>query len=138
VKAKARAVLAGLALLALWPAVHHALVRHADLHPWKLGGWSMYAVPISPPRFELEGLLGTRRLPIDPAALPLELLRDFGRFTRWRLVFGRAVSPEPVARRILEAAPELDGLVVVVRHFVIERETARVRWREDRYLVHRD
>jgi hypothetical protein len=73
---KKRVLAAGLTALIVWPAIHFALVKALNIHPWRFAGWAMYAV-------------------LHPRAVTIDTWRcDFGRPPRChaRIPFG-ALSP---------------------------------------------
>ncbi len=80
-------VYAGMIGLAVWPALHIALVVEYGVNPWKLAGWGMYSAPQIAPEVRLFGLasgagaalfliVGHGFLAINVVALMLRLLFD--------------------------------------------------------------
>ncbi|MGH0030552.1 MAG: hypothetical protein ACQGVC_12225 [Myxococcota bacterium] len=111
----ARARVAGtlLLLVAAWPLVHRQLVVHQDVDPWKLYGFAMYCTPHSV-AVDLIDRSGPRAREIGRRELPPALRDSFDRFVARRSTLGRFVSPEPLAREVLDAFPEVRTLSVAV------------------------
>lgn len=130
-----RRILAGLLLgVALWPAVHHALVRGASIDPWKLFGWAMYAAPPGRVQVRVDGVARGARSP----------LRLFGEaadardaFARRRASLGRLARPDALAEEVLATDPDLDEVVVVVRGWSLDARSARLRTRDEEIRVSR-
>jgi hypothetical protein len=134
---KTRVAVALVALGALWPLCHRALVAWLDVNPWKLGGFAMYTTAMPP---LLVGLFGERQgrlVAIDPGALPHDARALLQRFEQERHALGRLRSPEDVARRVLIARPELERVVVVVQRTTLDPATARMMATSRRYAYPR-
>ncbi|HEY8518164.1 MAG TPA: hypothetical protein VIS07_21855 [Candidatus Binatia bacterium] len=123
---KARTALASVALVALWPLCHRALVAWLDVNPWKLGGFAMYTTATPPLLIglfsERDGRLGL----IEPSTLPLDAQRLLERFERERHALGDLRSPDDVAQRVLAARPDVERLVVVVQRMALDPQSARM------------
>lgn len=121
---KERAALAALVVLALWPAVHHALYRIARIDPWKLCGFAMYSRPHAAHQLALWGLGdGTaRELTVDTPALAAVVER----VGRRRGALGALQPVDPIGRAALEAHPELDAVRIIVRRIAFDCRSARI------------
>lgn len=116
-----------LGAVALWPAVHHGVARSFETDPWKLFGWAMYAAPPGRVQVRVDRVdEGGRR----PLPLLGELARARDAFARRRASLGRLARADALARRVLDASPELREIVVVVRRWGLDRRSA--------LLVHSD
>ncbi len=122
--AKKRLAVALLACCVIWPGIHHALARIYDFDPWKFFGWSMYAVP-NPTVDVTVGRIDEGRLQV--VVLDGALADTAGRFAARRAVLGKWLPPDDLAREILAAHPGVDRMVVRVRRWVVDRETALIR-----------
>jgi hypothetical protein len=131
---KRRIVIAFLALFAVWPAAHRALVAAFDVNPWKLGGWAMYVRPHFPPELRLYVLRGGNE-------------REIARLTPWertladelverRFVLGELASPDPLARALLERIRG-DGVAIELRTRFLDPATAHIGERVDRHELRR-
>ncbi|HSQ00629.1 MAG TPA: hypothetical protein VL049_25680, partial [Candidatus Dormibacteraeota bacterium] len=67
--AKQRLVVSVLAVLALWPLAHRALVWRYDLDPWRFFGWAMYCTPRLPVDVSLFAVEDGARVPVELASL---------------------------------------------------------------------
>jgi hypothetical protein len=121
--ARRRCLCVALAAAALWPAIHHVLARTVETDPWKLFGWSMYAAPPGRVQVRIDGVDSDGRRP-----LPLfgELAEARDAFAGRRASLGRLARPDVVAERVLASDPDLEAVVVVVRRFGLDPETARL------------
>ncbi len=119
-----------LALCVVWPGIHHALARTYDFDPWKFFGWSMYAVP-NPSVDVTVGRIDQGRLEV--VVLEGALATNAAQFASRRAVLGRWLAPDELARQVLAEHPRVDRLVVRVRHWIVDRETARFRPVHDDY-----
>jgi hypothetical protein len=126
-----------LALVLLWPPVQRVLVSRQDVNPWKLGGFAMYAVPTPPVLVAvLEATPGGLR-PLDSRKLPEHARREHETFQMRRHVLGALHEPDVLARAVLTAQPELPGIVIAVQRMKLDRHTARMTSRRDRYVYDR-
>lgn len=118
----------------LWPPVQHVAARTFELDPWAFFGFAMYAVP------NLRVNVRAARLAsLDPHAEPdwnaispvsYAALRSFAeRRARW----GRLLAPDNVARELFAAQPDLPGLLIRVRRWVIAPESSRLEPRDTDY-----
>src|SRR5690242_3894312 len=95
---KRSAMIGFLICFALWPALHHVLVRHFEMNPWKFFGWSMYCVPatfVHVSAFEREGHADH---PIDLASIQEKV----DEFVHDRWVYGTLLTPRRIAPSIFE------------------------------------
>lgn len=121
---------AGLILfLALWPAIHHGLVRSHGIDAWRFLGWSMYATPNAQIRLGLRGFVGERELQFGVGAKA----REAGnRYARRLANVGDFASARALADAAFEEHPDLDALDVVVYKRVLDRKSARFETLESR------
>ncbi len=124
---KQRIIVASLAVLVLWPGVHHVLARHVDFDPWELFGWSMYAVPLPRVQVGLEERVGGRDRYLTPRGEELERLKHYGRL---RTTLGEWAPTEAYARYLLEVSPERDAVTITLRRWHLERGSARLNYRD--------
>lgn len=116
-----------LTAFALWPLVHHAVVKRHFASPWRLFGWAMYCVPVYQPQVRFFAASGDTRTEIPfPAADPDDA-RTLARFIRYRAELGTLVSAEDVGRIVLREHPELDAVVVHVEQPVYHYDSDRIR-----------
>jgi hypothetical protein len=135
---KRSVVLAVLAVVALWPLAHRALVALWGIHPWKLSSWAMYASPVPPSLTLVLVPEGRHWTPLDEAALPASarsVLRDF---RRDRTALGWLRPPSDVAEAVFEADPDLEALVVAIQRFELDHESARITSVKDQYTYVRE
>ena len=126
---KRRAVVAGVVLFALWPALHRGIVAAYDANPWKLAGWAMYTRPHFLSEVELSWLRGDQQLPVELTPWERTLLEEF---VERRYTLGELASPESVARAVLDRHEGDDAVVVEVRTRFFDLESARILEREER------
>ena len=131
-RSRRRLLVGLLAVAALWPALHHVLARTAHTDPWKLFGWSMYAAPPGRVQVRVDRIdAGERR----PLRLFGELARARDAYAGRRASLGRLARPDGLAQQILASDPELEEVVVVVRRWGLDPDSARLitEDREARY-----
>ncbi len=124
-RARRVGVLAVLALVALWPLAHRAIVARYDVNPWKLGGFAMYTTY----RTWQVGLFdakGKQLRPIDPRSLPVSARQAILDFRAQRSAIGTFARPTAMARAVFDARPDLDRMLVVVERFALDPETGRI------------
>ena len=136
--AKQRLVVAALAVLAVWPLAHRALVVRYDLDPWRFFGWAMYCTPKLPTDIYLFAVENGVRVPVDPQSLTPAQRRSVYALLRRRSVWGSLASPEHVGSTILAAKPEADAVEVVVSKWYLDPATAQIATRDERYRFQRD
>lgn len=115
-----------LATLTVWPAVHHLLASRLDLDPWLLLAWSMYTVPDPRVQVNVAEVRGDRVIPIE---LRADLRDKARRFAIFRESLGALARPDRLVRDVL-AGRAVDGVVVAVRRFELDRRTARIVTRD--------
>ena len=132
---KARVLVAVLALLTLWPAVHVYLGVRYDLSSWKLAGWGMYATP----RFgmlgmEISGRSDARGRWVKLAA-PSPALRETARkfVERYRWL-RRLTRPDALARATLQEHPEWRELRLTMYQPVLDKDTGMVFLKQVSYV----
>lgn len=130
--ARQRFAAAVLALLVAWPPMHHVLVRRFEMDPWAFFGFAMYAVPNL--GLNVRGAVAPEPggLP-DWNSLPPDVRKDVHAFALRRERFGQLLRPDSLAQEIFARHPDLPGVAIRVRRFVLERETARIGYRDRDY-----
>lgn len=111
-----RAMWIFLALIALWPIAQNVLVQTMHVSRWELGAFGMYTVP------ELD-------VAIELAPALEHDTTELGDESR---MIGLLASPEPLAREILAAHPELDRVVITRRWRTLGAD-GRLHERVDRF-----
>lgn len=128
---RCRAAIAALIAVFLWPPVHHGLVRSFDLDPWSFFGWSMYAVP------NLRLNVRAARLEAGSApdwnAISPALYGPMRAYALKRQRWGELLPPDALAEQIFAEQPEHPGLLIRVRRWVIDRDSARLQPRDRDY-----
>lgn len=127
---KRRIVFVLLLAFALWPLVHHALVRSLDLNPWKYGGWAMYTVPVISPEI---ALFVVREGARDAAFEPL-LGTDLDAQSRSQMFLlltrlsseRRGASTDPLGRALLAGVEGAQKVRIQIRSGFIDPDTALV------------
>ena len=112
---KRRVLYLALGLFSVWPLVQISLALQFGLHPWKLAGWGMYAVP-RPGAARLE--VWVRRaggavfepLSADGAAWQAEARR----FAERHLWLGRLTRPRALVAAVQREAPGAEAVRVVI------------------------
>lgn len=129
---KKSALVAILIAAAVWPGIHHLLARTQGIDPWKLFGWSMYAVPNRQIRVKVVALEnGAPTHWIFPPAARAEI----DRFVERRMNLGRFASAHSLGEAVLEHEPRFDELDVVVQMRRLDLETAHLVFDEERTRV---
>jgi hypothetical protein len=115
---------AGLTALLLWPFVHYEIVRQYRLDPRGFLGFATYCRPVLP--VELDGALesGGGELPFEPWNWPEEGRRALEEFQAKRRTFGPLAPPNDLAAWIFRTHPDVDAIVLEVRHTDLEPRTA--------------
>jgi len=114
--------------VALWPAVHAALVAHFGTDPWELFGWSMYTVPQRRIQIGVEVERDGAKDPLRAMGAARRRVQDFA---RRRTALGRLASTEPLARAILAEDPSIDAVVIVTREVSFDPDTTRIVARDE-------
>lgn len=134
-RAKKNGVAALLVSLALWPVVHLFLSTRYEIDPWEFMGWGMYALPSPQVHVRIERLIDGRPYVIRPSDATLERLDAF---STARTRFGLFAKVEELGPEILALEPEMEGIVVILRRWELDRESARFGYREEEYSFDRD
>lgn len=137
---KRRIVLVGFAVVAIWPLVHHVIVRSLDMSPWKGFGWSMYCVPPRVTNTYLYSLDDGRSLRLGEVTPPQQqaLRRAADEFGKWRAEFGALVKPDAFGRVALDCYPNEQRIELVVEDIGVVRSSATFeRQRVDHYEYRR-
>ena len=129
---KQRVAFVGLVLFALWPMVHHGLVRKYEINLWKLAGWSMYIKRPGP--IEVEVMTTVETLPAGWAeGLPPDVQAAADQFEYDRRTWGLLLIPDEVADAAFAAAPELEFVRIRVKDRRLDRDTATIVEKIDDY-----
>ena len=136
-EAKRRGVVTLLAVMLLWPLLHHVLVQQVELWPWKFYGWSMYCTETgSHTLVVVEDARGRRVL--DPFEHGSELERRFRGFRARRNTYGALVAPDELADYILSRRPGVRKVDVFVQHYGLDAASGRLEaGRRDHYTYPR-
>ena len=131
-----------LLVLAVWPGLHHVLVRSVEIDPWAFFGWSMYAVPnhrtnVLVGRVELDSGSEMQAGSVDSNAISPRAYRAMRVYAERRERWGRLLPPDALAAEIFAGQPDLPGVVVRVRRWVIDRDSALIAPRDVDYTYAR-
>ena len=132
-RVRRRIAMAVLMASLLWPPFHHVLVRSLELDPWAFFGWSMYAVPnlrLNVRAARIEEVAGAEP---DWNAISPALYGAMREYALRRQRFGRLLPPDGLAEEIFARQPELPGLLIRVRRWVIDRASSRLEARDTDY-----
>ncbi len=137
-RTRSRIAVGLLAVLAVWPGLHHGLVRGVEIDPWAFFGWSMYAVPnlrinVRAGRVELDASGEMLAETVDWNAISPHAYRAMRAYAERRAVWGRLLAPDALAEEIFAGQPDLPGVVIRVRRWVIDRDSARIAPRDIDY-----
>lgn len=129
---KKHIVLNALVLVALWPAVHHGLVRTRGLSPWKLFGWSMYCLP--PKRLNGSIMIssGGRRGAASLERLPPGVREAYLAYLRNRRALGPLFKPDRVAAMMFESISDIDRIDFELEEISLDTATGRMESRQFR------
>jgi hypothetical protein len=130
-----RVVCCLLVALALWPALHHALVARYQLDPWEFFGWSMYAAPL--PRLQVgvfERVGGEERVLYARG----EAKRRVTEYARLRVTVGEFAPDREFATWVLAQDASREAVILVLRRWRLDRETARLAHDDRRLVFERD
>lgn len=124
-------------LFIVWPIAQFALTQFFDLSPWKLFGWGMYAAPQRNVRARVLEVRGDTV--IDFARpVPVEIRDRFQRFQIDRVALGNLLRPDEIADQILDAYPDLEGIMIVVGTKFIDSKTALIVEERENYIYMRE
>ena len=122
-----------LAFVVVWPPAQHVLSRSFDMDPWAFFGFAMYAAPNLRTHVRAGILDGAQDAEPDWNAVPRDVADAIHAYALRRARWGELLPPDGLAAEIFERHPELPGLVVRVRRWVLERGTARIAHRDRDY-----
>jgi hypothetical protein len=127
---KRRIMIGVLAAVAVWPAAHHVLARRYHFNPWKLFGWAMYAAPTPLVEVRFAELIDGRA-----RAIPLsdDLRAAVAAWADRRLLWGEWLAPEDLARALSSGRAGTQRILIQVRLFTLDRETAMVGFADRSY-----
>jgi hypothetical protein len=113
-----------LAVVAVWPAVHHGLYRRYGIDPWKLCGFAMYTRPHAAHQLQV---LEVR----DGEARPLRvrsprLAAEAEHLGRQRGALGELGSPDRLGRMVLAELPDVDHVRLVLQRVDFDCRTTRL------------
>jgi len=125
--AKQRVVLGLLAVLAVWPPIHRALVARHWMSPWRLFGWAMYCTPKLPRRAELYVVRDGQRVRLDVSDSQQREVREaMDAFLGRRDIWGTLVRPDQLAAIALASQPDSEAVEIEVEHLFLHPGTARI------------
>jgi hypothetical protein len=133
-EAKKKLVAVIVCIVALWPGLHLYLSARYEIDPWEFFGWGMYALPSPQVHIRLEQLVDGRPLIVRPSD---ETLARLEALSHARTRFGKFASLEDAGREILALEPQMQGIVLVVRRWQLDRKTARFDFTEQRHRYER-
>lgn len=134
---KQRLVVAALAVLAVWPLAHRALVARYGIDPWRFFGWAMYCTPKLPVMLEIRTRRGDAVEEVALRDLPREARRAVYRLKKRRAVWGTLATPDRLAAALADARPDADGFEITVERWYLDPSTAYVAARRDVYAYPR-
>ncbi len=135
---KQRLVAVTLALLALWPLVHIAVVARYHVDPWRYFGWAMYSQPKLPVRISVYERQGDERLRIAARELDPALRKARRRLVNRRLRWGTLAPVDGFGRQVLAARPEAEVIEIDVHHWYLDPATAHIATRSESFVYRRD
>jgi hypothetical protein len=136
--AKQRLVVGLLAVLAVWPIAHRALVVHARVDPWRFFGWAMYCTPKLPVMVQVIAQYGKARVPLATDTLERPLRHAVHGLSRQRAVWGTFASPDALGARLLAAQSDADAIEIVIRHWYLDAPTATIKEQKYKYRYDRN
>lgn len=111
-----------IAILAIWPAVHHVFMQHNVGDQWKLFGWSMYTTRPPSRSLFLYGLVDGQFHQLTE--VHPEVGEAAHTYLRWYNAFGHAASSERVAEAARRTMDGIEGLAVEMVTVSLVTETA--------------
>lgn len=129
-RAKKNLVAGLLVALSLWPVAHVFLVTRYEIDPWEFMGWGMYSMPSPQVHVRMEQLIDGHGYVVRPSDATLERLDAF---SAARTRFGRFARVEELGAEVLELEPQMEGIVVILRRWELDRETAHFDYRETKH-----
>lgn len=115
-----------LAVLAVWPLAHRALVVRYDVDPWRFFGWAMYCTPKLPASIALFTIERGQRIQVPVTTLSRDGRRAVYALSRHRCLWGRLASPEAAGRALLAAHPQADSVEVEVHKLYLDPTSASI------------
>jgi hypothetical protein len=134
---KQRLVAAALALLAVWPLAHAALVARYHIDPWRFFGWAMYSTPKLPVRISIYERRGDERVRVAVDDLDPVLRKARQRLVNRRLRWGSLAPVDGFGRQLLAARPEAEVIEIDVHHWYLDRATAHIAARSETFTYRR-
>lgn len=130
---KKRIVIAFLLASFVWPPVHYVLVDALGLNPWNWWGWAMYTKPVPRVQASAVSLTSGRDLDLRQAsrADAAAVQAAYKAFSSDQMELGGLRKPEDFATALLRAFPNEEGVRIVVRRVVLDRESAMIEPREN-------
>ena len=120
--------------VALWPAVHLALVARAGVDPWELFGWAMYSQPTARVQVRVDV---ERAGVVEPLRAMGAMRRQVEQFARSRTALGRLASPGALRTSVLASDASIDAVEMVLREVELDRESAMLVARDERLRFER-
>ena len=133
---------AWLVVFAVWPLAHFGLVRAYGINPWRFGGWATFATPSLPASVFLfqvdyrnaKTLDDIEAIKLVPSYWSMQLRKEVINYTAKRTSFGRLVPPpERLGRKLLDEHGETGMVLVAVQTREINRATARLEMKLEKY-----
>jgi len=125
-----------LTAFALWPLLHHVVVKRHFVSPWRLFGWAMYCVPVYQPDVSFFAVRDDQRFAIEFPAAGDDALA-YRRFVQQRAQLGTLVSPDDLGRILFRHFPLVDHLVVRITQPVYHYDTDTIRHAYFEYSLER-
>lgn len=97
----------------------------------------MYCVPKLEVGVGIVGIRGEQAVALQRSVLPPAAAARIAVFNRARRAMGTMLTPDPIARVVLEGIPELDAVQIVVRQGWLDPATGRIAAREWTYTYAR-
>jgi hypothetical protein len=121
-------------LVALWPAVHLALVARAGVDPWELFGWAMYSQ--TPARVQVRVDV-ERAGVVEPLRAMGMLRRQVEGFARSRTTLGRLASPDELLATVFTSDASIEAVELVLRDVKLDHESAMLVANDERVRFER-
>jgi len=122
-----------LAILLLWPAVQHGLVRTSWIDPAALGAWGSHAAPEAKPLLIIQLLVGDSRERVRLSETPRGVQNAGRGFLRRRAALGKFEEPSELAQSLLSAYDQPTAVEIQVVEDRLNVATAHIERREDVY-----
>ena len=134
---KQRLVVGVLAVLAVWPLAHRALVWRYDLDPWRFFGWAMYCTPKLPTDVFLFATEHDDRQAVAIESLTPQQRRAVSSLRKRRALWGTLASPDRAGAALLAARPQAESVEVLVSKWYLDPETSMIDTHEEKYVFER-